>query len=130
MFVREKFDFTESWFSHNIENWQCFLSHLKTEKINVLEIGAFEGESTTWILENLLNHPESKMVAIDSFQGGIAYRNSEKIKDHGEFSMELEQRFYKNVDKPGKIKQLEVIKSESHQALISLNYTNSMKKNS
>ncbi|CAG8728198.1 17052_t:CDS:1, partial [Dentiscutata heterogama] len=42
----EKFKFNYDWFSYNIHNWENHLHHLKNEKINVLEIGSFEGRST------------------------------------------------------------------------------------
>lgn len=63
----EKFRFTNNWFNPNIPRWEKTFYHLKDKKINVLEIGVFEGRSTTWILEELAGHHESKLVAIDNF---------------------------------------------------------------
>ncbi|CAG8658349.1 1483_t:CDS:2 [Dentiscutata erythropus] len=49
----EKFKFKYDWFSYNIPNWETHLHHLKNEKINVLEIGSFEGRSTQMLNENI-----------------------------------------------------------------------------
>ena len=35
--------------------------------VNALEIGAFEGRSTVWMLENVLTHPTSRVVCVDPF---------------------------------------------------------------
>ena len=35
--------------------------------INILEIGAFEGSSTTWFIDNYLHHDLSTITVIDPF---------------------------------------------------------------
>lgn len=63
--------FLYDWFSHNISVWEKFLKKYKNkEKLLFLEIGCFEGKSTLWLLENILTHPSSKIVVIDTFEGG------------------------------------------------------------
>jgi predicted O-methyltransferase YrrM len=102
------YKFIQDWFSPNISRWEKTLAHLKDQKINVLEIGVFEGRSTIWMLENLLKDPESKLVTIDWF-----------VKFWGEY--DHEQTFRENVARSGKEKQVEVIKSNSFDALVELN---------
>lgn len=113
---RKKFTFSEFWFEGNISNWNEFFGHLRTRKIKVLEIGAFEGASTTWILEELLEHPESAMIAIDTFRGNIEHQTPERSLS------KLEKRFYENVEKTGRADRLTVIKSKSCDALVELNF--------
>ena len=92
--------------------WKEFLIdqlHLESKKINVLEVGVFEGRSSIWILENLFENPESKLVAIDLFGEFLPGHNHEKI-------------FRENIEKSGKAKQVEIIKGDSCYSLAILNY--------
>lgn len=60
-------NFTQDWFSNNIPNFeQCMLAI--PEKKLFLEIGAFEGRATCWMLENALAEKGS-IVCIDPFEG-------------------------------------------------------------
>ena len=49
----------------------------KTPHLRILEVGVFEGRSTCWLLENFCKTPESTIVAVDTFQGGIEHKNME-----------------------------------------------------
>lgn len=60
---RKKYNFTFDWFQKNIDIWEkLFLHQLSKKAIQVLEVGVFEGASTTWIIDNLNPH-----IAIDTF---------------------------------------------------------------
>lgn len=89
--------FTNRWFENNEKLWKVFFNEttLKlsakeepgAKKLRVLEIGCFEGRSTTWFLENL---PENTEVhVIDTFKGSIEH-SSETIGN-------LEDRFDTNM---------------------------------
>lgn len=56
--------FTADWFSHNIPTWEAVVSpYLQSiEAPKILEIGAFEGRSTLWFLENF---PAARLTVID-----------------------------------------------------------------
>jgi predicted O-methyltransferase YrrM len=73
--------FSQDWFSRSIPGWQFILSRMaeKTPNLRILEVGVFEGRSTCWLLENFCKTPESTIVAIDSFQGGIEHKNLELV---------------------------------------------------
>jgi predicted O-methyltransferase YrrM len=114
---RRGFHFTQLWFEKNIPRWTSVLSDQALQKISVLEIGSFEGASTTWILENLMEHPDSTMIAIDTFKGSIEHISSERIKKELDT---LEQRFHNNVAKTRKADRLTVIKDLSQHALLAL----------
>jgi len=59
--------FTEDWFSHNIPNFEKCMAVIPERKL-FLEIGAFEGRATCWLLENGLTDKGS-IVCVDSFSG-------------------------------------------------------------
>src|SRR6266542_2671419 len=103
------YKFTRDWFSWNIPRWKETLSQLSNKKINVLEIGVFEGRSTTWILEELIKNPKSKVIGIDTFEEMFANHDSEPT-------------FHENIKESGKENQIEIIKKKSFDALSKLNY--------
>lgn len=66
---QEEYDFSsEDWFTRNIPIWEVALASYKGRlDIHYLEIGAFEGRSGMWMLDNILTHPSSRMTVIDPF---------------------------------------------------------------
>ena len=57
-----KYSFTNSWFSdYHRDLFHKHLCHLADQQINFLEIGAHEGRSTTWVIDNYLHHKNSKL---------------------------------------------------------------------
>lgn len=44
--------------------------------------GAFEGASMTWILDNLMSHPESTLTSVDTLEGGIEYQETDQAGEH------------------------------------------------
>jgi len=82
--------FTTDWFSHNIEAITKSLTKsnfCKDSDINILEIGSWEGRSTTWFLDIF---PYCHMTCIDTFLGGAEHQSFEQLKD-------IEGTFYKNM---------------------------------
>jgi predicted O-methyltransferase YrrM len=64
------YKFTNNWFSSSEikQNMKIITSNIDIKnKINILEIGAYEGASTTYFADNLLDHEESKLVSVDPF---------------------------------------------------------------
>jgi predicted O-methyltransferase YrrM len=75
------YQFTRDWFSHNIESWQRWLAEFKGKPgIRALEIGSFEGRSTTWLLENVLTDKTSHIDCIDPFRRDYYRRFLSNIK--------------------------------------------------
>ncbi len=60
-----KYDFSVDWFSSNIPNFEELLGHLKDKPCRLLEIGSYEGRSTTWLLDNIATHASSLVETID-----------------------------------------------------------------
>src|SRR3954468_24495430 len=73
--------FTEDWFSGHVPHWErLFFGELEWKPDaprRLVEIGCFEGRSTLWFLENLLRHPESRIVCIDTFNGGTEHTSAQ-----------------------------------------------------
>src|SRR5579872_191843 len=64
----QQYSFTEDWMSHRVEDWrQDFAKFAGRPGIRMLEIGSYEGRSAVWFLENILTHPDSRLVCIDPF---------------------------------------------------------------
>ena len=61
--------YTRDWHSHNIANWNQYLSPLMgLSNINALEIGTFEGRSAIWLLEHVFTDPSASITCIDLFR--------------------------------------------------------------
>ena len=81
-------NFTEDWFSHNIPNFETCMSAIPDKKL-FLEIGAFEGRSTCWLLQNGLSDKGS-IICIDPFSGSV---------EHGGIDfVAVEARFWSNTN--------------------------------
>lgn len=103
-FKTTDYKFSEDWFSGNIPTWKTMFDLMgwkSDTRLSVLEIGAFEGRSTTWLVDNMMDHPSSRLVSIDTFEGSVEHSRGQKEN--------LFERFQKNavVSKwPEKIKPI------------------------
>lgn len=78
------YEFTKDWFTGNISVWKKALAPFKGKPdIQYLEIGAYEGMSLLWALENIFTDPSARLTAVDIFAG--------PYKD----------RYFRNVDRSG-----------------------------
>jgi predicted O-methyltransferase YrrM len=64
------YTFADDWFSPNLPNFTRFLLDeadppLAGSPCRLLEVGAHEGRATTWLADNLLAHPESRLDTLD-----------------------------------------------------------------
>lgn len=110
------YKFTKKWFERHIPRWEKTLSDLKenNKRIYVLQIGVFEGRATVWVLDELFKNIESRLTTIDTF-------NNMFMND------DYEATFRENIKESGKGNQVDIIKSNTFDALIKLNYENSIK---
>lgn len=102
-------NFTQDWFSHNIPNFELCMSKIPEKKL-FLEIGAFEGRSTCWLLENGLADKGS-IICIDPFSGSV---------EHGGIDFNaVEARFWSNtgLSKKTAAQSVSLFKSTSYKAL-------------
>jgi predicted O-methyltransferase YrrM len=59
----KNYKFTENWFT---DDGLSVLNDLEiTKELHILEIGSFEGKSTIWFLENLLQNEKSTITCVD-----------------------------------------------------------------
>ena len=113
---RTKYVFRHYWFDEWVrEDWEQRTKPLHGKKLQVLEIGVYEGASTTWILDNLMSHPESTLTSIDTFQGGMEHHEASSYNIGS-----LEARFRANVSKSSQESKLTVLKARSGDALVDL----------
>ena len=100
----EKYTFTSDLFTHNIPSWTRVLKELKGKPgLTYLEIGVYEGRSFFWMLDNILTHPSSKAIAIDTF---------DKFGP-----TDPEEVFRENMRRSGRSTNIKVIKGASQQKL-------------
>jgi predicted O-methyltransferase YrrM len=84
------YEFTKDWFNWAPAVWEQLTPMLSGEagKRNFLEIGSFEGRSSVWIAENMMQDGDH-LRCIDTWEGG---------EEHGEENMsEVEERFRANL---------------------------------
>ena len=106
----EKYDFTEDWLSTHLSIIDSLLEREKPKKI--LEIGCFEGRSTTHFIERLKDIEDLRITCVDPW---ITYS---ELKEKN-FS-EIENRFLKNIEKAtqdNKNAKVAVIKDKSLNVL-------------
>ena len=84
-----EYQFTKDWFSWAPQVWEQLIPMLPERK-SFLEIGSFEGRSTVWIVENMMN-PGDWIDCVDTWEGG---------EEHGAEDMTaVEARFEHNIDR-------------------------------
>lgn len=84
-----EYQFTNDWFAWAPEVWKQLIPMLSGEagKRKFLEVGSFEGRSTVWIMENMMQQGDY-LLCIDTWKGG---------EEHGAEDMDaVWQRFKTN----------------------------------
>ena len=72
--------------------WKILMDRFANTPAMGLEVGCLEGYSTVWFLQNVLNHPDSRMTVVDPFDGGIFY------KERGDDFSQVYQNFLDNTE--------------------------------
>ena len=72
--MSNEYEFTRDWFSWSPEVWEQLVPALPERK-RFLEIGSFEGRSTVWTAENMMEDG-GILVAVDTWQGGEEHQGS------------------------------------------------------
>jgi predicted O-methyltransferase YrrM len=85
-----EYKYSQQWFNFS-EIKGRILSFINiSNKNNILEIGSFEGQSSVFFAEHLLNHPESLLTCVDPF---LLIDNN----DHKDFLNNVEDNFDYNI---------------------------------
>lgn len=85
-----EYQFTKDWFNWAPQVWEQLIPHLPGQPGNrfFLEVGSFEGRSTVWIMENMMQQGDY-LLCIDTWKGG---------EEHGDEDMDtVFERFKANV---------------------------------
>ena len=70
-----EYKFTQDWFSWAPAVWEQLIP-LVPDRLNLLEIGSFEGRSAVWLAENMVED-EGNIQCIDTWEGGEEHSNGE-----------------------------------------------------
>jgi hypothetical protein len=56
--------------------FELHLSLKRTEEIHCLQVGAYKGDASSWLMENILLHPKSTLTDVDTWSGSneLAHR--------------------------------------------------------
>ena len=87
------------------KHWDKHLSYFVGKRINIMEIGVFKGDATSWFLKNIMTNPQSVIYAVDTFEGSPEYK--------GVNFKSIEKEFHKNIKKTGRENQVVVMKMYS-----------------
>ena len=77
------YEFTQDWFSERLDVWQKHILPLRDRPLSYLEIGVFEGRSALWMLDNVLTHAQSRLTAVDVFDGELKARWLRNVERSG-----------------------------------------------
>ena len=104
--------FQADWFSPNIPVWQELLKPFANKpNLHFLEIGSFEGRSTIWLIDNILTHPSSRIVCVDTFEGSTEHAGM------GINTSNIEKTFLHNVKVSGGEQKVDIRKGYSQEIL-------------
>jgi hypothetical protein len=78
-----------NWFdtSTRVAEFEEFLAQFKGKPVSFLQLGAFTGDATTWLLENILTHPDATLTDVDTWEG-----SDESAHDAIDFSL-VEEKY-------------------------------------
>lgn len=111
---RKQYRFNHPWFETVRPDWEELTSELRSRPLRALEVGSFEGCSTTWMLDNLMDHPDSRLTSVDWFEG------SPEHDTPGFHLSDLEEQFWGNIAKTKHPTKLRQLKGTSAERLVQL----------
>ena len=103
--------FSNRWFDIHKAIWSQLLQQINPTRI--LEVGSYEGKSTTFMIENLANTKDLEIHCIDSWEGGIEHKQGGSAESN---MPEVETRFAHNV-KIAIQNSSHIVKLEIHKGL-------------
>lgn len=60
--------YTHDLVTKHTANWTTWLQPYIGQPARALEIGTFQGRSAIWFCQNILTHPDSRLICVDTFQ--------------------------------------------------------------
>ena len=71
-----EYKYTSDWLPSSINNFENNLLPLKDNINKILEIGSYEGRSSVWFLNNIMNNENSRLYCIDPFFATSNYKDN------------------------------------------------------
>lgn len=120
------YKFTQDWFGS--KDLEQFLPIDNQEEFHILEIGSFEGKSTVWFINNLLQNPNSTITCIDPWMNFIqntssfdTYSPDTKTQSGVDYIKDdIKGRFIYNVSQTGNPEKVKTIQGMSYEELPTL----------
>lgn len=121
--MQKNYKFTQNWFT--MGDWEQFLKVNPNDELHVLEIGSFEGRSTTWFIDNVLKNQKSTITCVDSWMNFYQNTNSAntydidtKTKTGIDFVRDnIKGTFLYNILQTGQVNKVRTIHGYSHDEL-------------
>ena len=88
-------EFSTDWTSSNLQIWSSVLAPIKNKRIEILELGSWEGRSAVFFAEFF---PYSNINCVDTFSGGSEHLGNSTFKAQ---IPHIESRFDRNVKQYG-----------------------------
>jgi len=102
-----------NWFIGQQYNFEEQLTHLKGKPdLRFLQIGAYTGDATVWLLDNILTDQSSHLIDIDTWQG------SDEREHH---AMDFNEVYQHYLTRTGDRDNLHIFKAKSEHVLPNLN---------
>lgn len=78
-----------NWFSTStaVSNFAMHLGEFQDRQVNFLQIGAYTGDASRWLIDVILNHPDAKLTDVDTWEGS-------KESAHDELDWSDVEKFY------------------------------------
>lgn len=71
------------------ENWLNWLGKFIGRPVKALELGSFNGTATSWMLQNILVHEDSRILCVDSLEGIPSLPEMKDERLHWEFEAHI-----------------------------------------
>ena len=113
-----EYKFTQDWFHWAPDLWTQLIPALPARR-SFLEIGSFEGRSTVWIVENMMENG-GDIICIDTWAGGEEHTNGELDGAEQHFDHNLKVLQEKYSDETGVHRVVWKEKGLSHRKLAEL----------
>ncbi len=96
-----------NWFIENsLENFSRNLNEYKTKPVRMLQIGAYTGDASVWLWNNILiNNPDSVLIDVDTWEGSDE-------PSHHEMNWETIEKVYDTKTQEGQLKR-KIVKVKS-----------------
>jgi predicted O-methyltransferase YrrM len=98
-FGNQKYPTPSTWFDKARPEFEKFLLPLKSDDLKILQIGAFRGDASKWMLDEVLKSPNSILYDVDTWEGSAEHPKLNEKFSEIEMSYDRNISIFKNVVK-------------------------------